>query len=74
MAKHRAVMITYGTMLMIYGGYGPLPAVCHPNVQYEEHQIYNIGMCWTNELVCYDSKQSKLISQQVQIIISTLCI
>lgn len=58
MAKHRAVMVTYGTMLVIYGGYGPLPAIRHPNVQYEEHQIYK-GMCFTNELVCYDSRQSK---------------
>ena len=62
MAKHRAVMITFGTMLVTYGGYGPLPAIRHQNVQYEEHQIYK-GMCWTNELVCYDSKQSKLTSQ-----------
>ena len=60
MAKHRAVMITYGTLLVIYGGYGPLPAIRHRNVQYEEHQIYQ-GMCWTNELVCYDSRQSKSV-------------
>ena len=58
MAKHRAVMVTYGNMLMIHGGYGPLPTIRHPNVQYEEHQIYK-GMCWTNELVCYDIEQSK---------------
>lgn len=60
MAKHRAVMVTYGNMLVIYGGYGPLPAVRYPNVQYEEHQIYK-GLCWTNELVCYDTEQSKQI-------------
>jgi hypothetical protein len=58
MAKHRAVMITYGTLLVIYGGYGPLPAIRHPSIQYEEHQIYK-GMCLTNELVCYDTRQSK---------------
>ena len=60
MAKRRAVMITYGTLLVIYGGYGPLPAIRHPNVQYEEHQIYQ-RMCLTNELVCYDSRQSKSV-------------
>ena len=58
MAKHRAVMITYGSMLVIYGGYGPLPSIRYPNVQYDEHQVYK-GLCWTNELVCYDIEQSK---------------
>lgn len=59
MPKRGAVMIAYGHLLVIFGGLCYLP----PDIvkQLPESKLTRIG--WTNELVCYDTREGEYGTQ-----------
>ena len=58
MKKFGLAGISYGSIIVTVGGFGELPTNHHPGVEYAPHPEIE-GSGWTNEVVCYDTKQSE---------------
>ena len=52
-------MVTYGNMLILFGGYGYPSGPTQPGAEFKKDSKFTGGAGWTNELHTFDLKEGE---------------